>query len=104
MVQNINSSPQLNPFYPSCLCTSAIQTAYPNPVKDRLTVEYILSNSVSYDNIYVYNMQGTLVLTHKLIQQYGLIDVDVQGLAQGTYILSFNKDKDSKLSKKFIVQ
>ncbi len=90
--------------YPSYLYTSAMQTTYPNPVKDRLTIEYIVSGKASVNTIYIFDIQGRLVQSQSVPEQMGVVEINVQNLSQGSYILSFDKNQAGGLSKKFVVE
>jgi len=104
--------------FPSYLYTSAMQTTYPNPVedqltieyivsgkaKDRLTIEYIVSGKASVNTIYIFDIQGRLVQSQSVPEQMGVVEINVQNLSQGSYILSFDKNQAGGLSKKFVVE
>ncbi len=72
----------------------------PNPAKHTISINYNLNiaGSVSYK---LYDITGTLVKSYYNIDQakHGSIQIDVQSLAQGVYILKFNTDEFSTTRK-----
>jgi hypothetical protein len=76
---------------------------YPNPAKDVLTVEYLMFNGQTVDHLGIYDLNGRLLQTHKIDKAFGLVKVDVQNLAHGTYIVAFGSNGVSKNAKKFVV-
>jgi len=75
-------------------------TVYPNPVNQILHVEYFSMSPRG--NIEIYDLRGTLVKTKSFNQQFGFAKVNVNDLANGTYVLNLNGDKAH--STKFIVK
>ena len=78
---------------------------YPNPVKDKLYIEYMLEEDAKI-SIALYDMEGKLIfsLPERNIQ-YGLYNetIDCHALAQGNYILRFsvnNQVINEKILKK----
>ena len=77
---------------------------YPNPVDDRLTVEYIMFNGLLANAISIYDINGKLMLTQSITKSMDIIDINVSQLLAGTYIITFGKDGTSSNSTKFIVK
>jgi len=77
---------------------------YPNPVNNKLTVEYALLVSTSINKLGIYDIKGTLIKTVPIKEQLGLEKIDVSNLTNGTYIISFGTNGIGKYSKKFIVK
>jgi len=77
---------------------------YPNPVDDILTVEYIMFNGMSANNIGIYDINGKLLMSQKLNTAIDILDINVSHLATGTYIIAFGKNGVSSSSTKFIVK
>ncbi len=70
---------------------------YPNPVYEILTIEGIETVAVAD----VYNMNGQLVLSKKIVDAVGYINVD--GLASGVYVIKLNLGQEilvERFSKK----
>lgn len=76
---------------------------YPNPVKDQLSVEFVMFNGRSVEALGVYDLNAKLVKSQKIGQSYGLLKINVQDLKSGTYIIAFGTEGVSKTSKKFVV-
>jgi hypothetical protein len=57
---------------------------YPNPVSDKLTIEFVENPKVSY-NFSINNLEGKEVITGKLTEQKNMIDVS--NIPQGIYFV-----------------
>ena len=75
---------------------------HPNPVKDNLTVEYVIYDDVQLQNIGIYNIKGELVKSVKVNSNVGFVNINVQDLPNGNYILGFGTDGLKGYNKKFI--
>jgi hypothetical protein len=73
---------------------------YPVPAISKLTVEWtkLLNN---YSMLYIYNISGSLLLAQKLPLNSNKIEINLQNLSAGIYIIKiFNKE--TCISKRFI--
>lgn len=77
--------------------------AYPNPVRDLLTVEFE-SAIVGNANLLMYNTNGQLVLEQEVNLRKGALktDVNVTGLGSGTYHLSLISN-ETRINQKVLV-
>lgn len=75
---------------------------YPNPTRDNTTITFELANAGMVD-IQVYSITGRLVKSIRKSMDEGTnaVQIDGDGLANGTYIVKFNSGKQSE-SVKFI--
>ncbi len=71
-------------------------TAYPNPVKNRLTVETGTNDKV---NINVFSFSGQLLISKNTKSDTGLAEVDMQNLASGIYLVSVNTPNSTSTFK-----
>jgi hypothetical protein len=81
-----------------------VQTKYPNPVRDVLTVEYALLVSTSINSLGIYDINGKLLKVILIKEQLGVEQIDVSDLANGNYIIGFGTNGANKYSKKFVVK
>ncbi len=73
---------------------------YPNPVQNQLLISNM--NPEEYDRISVYNMQGAVILQHKVTATTARLDVS--NLAEGVYLLVFRSSAALKEKTiKFVV-
>jgi hypothetical protein len=70
----------------------SIFTVYPNPTKDKLTIE-----SLQKSTLEILNLQGQKILQRQLQQEK--TDIDISGLAKGIYILRLNNNKKTEVTK-----
>jgi hypothetical protein len=77
---------------------------YPNPVDDKLTVEYIMFGGMTANTLNIYDINGKLLMTKNITKAMDIIDINVSQLSAGTYILSFGKEEANSSSTKFIVK
>ncbi|MBN2669767.1 MAG: T9SS type A sorting domain-containing protein [Bacteroidales bacterium] len=71
---------------------------YPNPVKGKLTVEYLLAEDANTE-MRIYDINGKLLIQQKLNTTMGIKSVDVSKLTSGVYILKLDDN-----SKEFVVK
>jgi hypothetical protein len=71
---------------------------YPNPVKGRLTVEYLLSANAD-TKMKIYDINGKLLMQEDWQTTMGIKTVDVSSYSEGVYILTIGKQ-----SKEFVVK
>ncbi len=76
---------------------------YPNPAKNKLFIEYILPTNIGINIIGIYNINGKLVKTIEIQNQFGTKEIDVSGLQSGSYIVKFGVNETATVSKKFII-
>lgn len=76
-------------------------TIYPNPAKDKITITIDASNDKTC-NITIVDVTGKLVFEKKnqlLIKGNNTLDVNTQGLVDGTYFVKINSGSNSKTTK-----
>lgn len=73
---------------------------YPNPAAKQLNVQYSITGVADVDYA-IYNMQGQELLSASLVSGSGLniIKVDIEQLAPGAYIFSFNSNGQKQLKR-----
>ncbi|UBM62999.1 T9SS type A sorting domain-containing protein [Candidatus Sulfidibacterium hydrothermale] len=72
---------------------------YPNPVKDRLSVQ--LDNSITDAVIRLYDLTGHLILMKTVDNRF--VQIDMSGLKKGFYLLRISNDRES-VTRKLIKQ
>ena len=60
---------------------------YPNPVKDKLIVEYAIADGFSNGKIQVFNLEGKLMLTIPINKQFDVKTIDVSSFPNGNYLI-----------------
>ncbi|WP_053002394.1 T9SS type A sorting domain-containing protein [Kordia jejudonensis] len=75
---------------------------YPNPVKDKFTIE--TNASVRIQHIEIYSVEGRLVHAQKMTSQSDTITVDVSEFASGFYVLRIKSTENTVVTKQFIVE
>jgi len=80
--------------------TNEITNIYPNPVKDRLFLNF---NELEFNEINIMNIQGEF-LTHKVNIRHGMdrVEIDTSQLLPGIYLLEMKSPTGNNI-KKFIV-
>lgn len=73
----------------------------PNPATDELTVTFERGNSSSFD-IYIYDITGNCVLTHKNISQTRVAEKR-NFLPPGYYVLKLTDGRSLSAAKGFII-
>lgn len=81
-----------------------LSAAYPNPANDITTIPFELNES-SNVTIRVYNLQGQEIHSESTTRGAGehLVDVDLNGVTNGSYYYTISTDKGAKLTAKFVV-
>lgn len=74
---------------------------YPNPAKDKITIEMSASNFGIAD-INIYDLQGKLIL-EETISEANSVDIDISDLQSGMYFVKLNTNKKT-LVKKLIIE
>lgn len=77
---------------------------YPNPVDDKLTVEYIMCNGLTARQLSVYDLNGKLLMSQSITKTMDIVELNVAHLPAGSYIVTFGNEGVASNSKKFIVQ
>jgi hypothetical protein len=72
---------------PGTVETGSNLTLYPNPTRIRVTVAYTLAIEAQQAALVVYNVDGREVQRIALTNQAQQVEVDLQGIAAGTYIV-----------------
>jgi|AntAceMinimDraft_17_1070374.scaffolds.fasta_scaffold05367_3 hypothetical protein len=70
---------------------------YPNPASDYITIEFLGKISLQKYDIYIFNIQGQLIL-QQLIQQKG-VTLDISQLAKGIYIVKLSNRDNTIVTK-----
>jgi len=65
---------------------------YPNPVKNKLFIEYILFNNPS-NSIKVFDLNGKLLFSKTINMSFGIERINVSSLSPGTYIVKLGEFK-----------
>lgn len=74
---------------------------FPNPAQDQLNLSGI--NPAEFDKIYIYNMQGAVVLNRKMVSS--AIKLDISSLSDGVYLLVLRSSATLReKTVKFLVQ
>ncbi len=71
---------------------------YPNPVNQKLTIK--LAEAITLHNFQLYDTNGRMIL-NKSISQTGTVQIDLQNMVSGLYILSAETSK-GRITKKII--
>lgn len=90
---NINSN-----FKTNSQSFKGLISLYPNPVKGRLTVEYLFE-FLDEQNMNIYDINGRLLIQHQIQKAMGIETINVSKLPKGNYVLTINNT-----SQKFIVE
>lgn len=64
---------------------------YPTPASSEIWVEYLIVNDKPVSKIDIYNVEGKLVLTKNVRNEFGLERIDVSQLSEGNYILKLGE-------------
>ncbi len=91
----------------SCLYNEAKDVAgnssylkvYPNPANDFMVVEYALTNAGEGCGLEIYDMRGNLVKSIPLNKSLDVIQINVNDIPSGNYVLKFCRGKYPELSK-----
>lgn len=75
---------------------------YPNPVKDKLTVE--AKANVRIQSIELYSVEGRLVHAQKQAIATNSLTIDVSNFASGFYVLRMKTQANTIIAKQFIVE
>lgn len=75
---------------------------YPNPAKDKLTIETMAD--VRIKNIEIYSVDGRLVHTRNLTVPTNNLTINVSDFASGFYLLKMKSQNNTALTKRFIVE
>jgi hypothetical protein len=75
---------------------------YPNPAKDKLTLQ--VQENIQVKSLEIYSIEGRLVHTQTSNLQNTRIAIDVSRYAAGMYILKVQSENNSTLTKRFIVE
>lgn len=65
---------------------------FPNPVKNKLTIESLQKSAIE-----IFNIQGQTILQQSL--QQGKTDIDISRLAKGSYLLKLSNNKKTKVTR-----
>lgn len=75
---------------------------YPNPVKEKLTIE--TKTNVQVQNIEIYSVEGRLIHAEKFGLQNDTLTIDVSNFASGFYVLRIKSIENTVITKQFIVE
>ena len=70
---------------------------YPNPAKNKLTIDFQNINALQNTFISIYDIQGQLLLQQAIIQQK--TEVNINNLAKGIYVLKINNNNNTTITK-----
>lgn len=85
---------------------NVILNMYPNPVREKATIQYKLKNSAKEVNLGIFDLTGKNILSFEqgaLSAGSYSVSFDASGLSAGTYIYVVQADRN-RLAKKFIVE
>lgn len=72
---------------------------YPNPAKDKITVE-IKAQGLKFNSIEIMNMMGQTVKTiNSILLSNGKTDIDISALPKGIYVMNFLSEKGNIVKK-----
>lgn len=90
---------QSDPVVVTVLAPASVKAPYPNPFQNTLSIN-LGEDKVSSGLIKVYNVKnGKLMLTQKVINQSGVVKIDLSGLDSGIYSLNTSMDNVESASK-----
>lgn len=78
--------------------------AYPNPVRDNLTINFAIEGTVNSARIDVYDVVGQQVASHTLNTAKGQINMSVSDLNAGVYFYSIKVDEKTIRTERVIVR
>ncbi len=70
---------------------------YPNPASDKLIIELQKEKVPESSNLYIYNVQGQLIMQQPILKSK--TEIDISGLAGGVYVIKLSNPKDYKVRK-----
>ena len=73
---------------------------YPNPANDKITIEFDKTNALSNTNVFIYDLQGQLLIQQPIIQQKTELNID--DLAKGMYIVKVKNSNNNTSVSKFV--
>lgn len=77
---------------------------FPNPANNMIKIEYLMLDYYGNDHsIGIYTMDGKLVKSIPVKQQFGIIKADVSDIPPGSYIISFGNKSILEYSRKIVV-
>ncbi|MEI6822383.1 MAG: T9SS type A sorting domain-containing protein [Bacteroidota bacterium] len=79
------------------LVEKTILKVYPNPAKDRINIDFNKLNGKQNPIVYVYDMQGQLLIQQQIIQ--GRTMLDISKLVKGMYLVKVTNDDNTSVSK-----
>ncbi len=99
---------------PGTLIATAIKTpnymnedflkSYPNPAKNYIYLAYTFPPNIREAQVSIYNIQGQLVKTYTIDNNYQELLIDTQEFSNGTYLCQIQSSDIKIASTKFIVQ
>ncbi|MDY0053484.1 MAG: T9SS type A sorting domain-containing protein [Bacteroidales bacterium] len=76
----------------------------PNPFNTTTEIKYFLPEGATNSNIYVFNMQGNLLLTYNLTNNgFGTIEINGSSLSAGMYIYTLTINGKEVETKRMIL-
>ncbi|MDD2635759.1 MAG: C25 family cysteine peptidase [Bacteroidales bacterium] len=64
---------------------------YPNPASKEVWIEYLIFDDNNGSKIEIFDIEGRLVMTQAIRNGYGIEEIDVSSLSEGSYILKIGK-------------
>jgi len=64
---------------------------YPNPAIKEVWIEYLILDDNNISKIEIFDIEGRLVMTQAIRNEYGIEEIDVSSLSEGSYILKIGK-------------
>jgi len=64
---------------------------YPNPASKEVWIEYLILDDNNISKIEIFDIEGRLVMTQAIRNGYGIEEIDVSSLSEGSYILKIGK-------------
>jgi len=64
---------------------------YPNPASKEVWIEYLIFDDNNVSKIEIFDIEGRLVMTQAIRNGYGIEEIDVSNLREGSYILKIGK-------------
>ena len=78
--------------------------AYPNPATDKLTVEYTIKENASNLSLSVYDVLGQEMVSKKLSESKGKVDLELDNINAGIYFYAIKVDERTIRTERFIVR
>ncbi len=77
-------------------------TAFPNPAKDKVTINYTVDNN-NDNTIQIYSINGKVIYQEKLSSEKHTLTLDVSNWASGIYMYSIISENRNRIAKKLII-